>query len=219
MTYVSWAAMYEGASDKAYFDVMLPRLMEDLTLKYGTRNCIIPPGPAIVFRRGTIETVAGEVCRAREAFQIFFVHADAGGRNLQASIAQRSCAFCEAIHRACDFALVRCVVIVPRHETEAWVLSDPAAVTEALGFNGAAAVLGLPETAQTAERITDPKTTIETAVRSVRGKRRTTNVAQLYSAIAQRQSFDKLRQANSFAEFEQALGRALEDLGCLQMPR
>ena len=32
MTYLSWAAMFEGATDRTYFEVLIPRLMEAVTL-------------------------------------------------------------------------------------------------------------------------------------------------------------------------------------------
>jgi hypothetical protein len=96
------------------------------------------------------------------------------------------------------------------------LLADPAAVTDALGYRGSAQSVGLPTTAQAAERLTDPKHVLECAVRSVRGPRsKSANVRNLYAAIAQRQSLDALRQASSFADFEAKLRGALAHLGCL----
>ena len=43
MTYVSWGVMYEGPSDRVYFDVLIPRLMEDIVLSCGR---LIPELPA-----------------------------------------------------------------------------------------------------------------------------------------------------------------------------
>jgi hypothetical protein len=55
VTYVSWGVMYEGPSDRVYFDVLIPRLMEEIVLSCGTRSSTIPDFPAVVLTRGTVE--------------------------------------------------------------------------------------------------------------------------------------------------------------------
>ena len=66
MTYVSWGALYEGPTDQVYFEVLIPRLMEDIVLSSGIRTSTIPSAPAVVLTRGTIEQVVAEACEARE---------------------------------------------------------------------------------------------------------------------------------------------------------
>ena len=65
MTYVSWGALYEGPTDQVYFEVLIPRLMEDIVLSSGIRTSTIPSAPAVVLTRGTIEQVVAEACEAR----------------------------------------------------------------------------------------------------------------------------------------------------------
>lgn len=215
MIYVSWAAFYEGASDAAYFDVLIPKTMENLALK-GVSAAIIPSAPALRFPRGSVEAIAQKACDAKDAFHVVFFHADTGGRNLEATIDHRAGAYCRAMHEYCQWPPERCVTMSPRHETEAWLLADSAAVMDALGYRGSAQSVGLPTTAQAAQRLTDPKHVLESAVRNVRGPRRkSANVRNLYAAIAQRQSLDALRQTSSFADFEAKLRGALAHLGCL----
>ena len=214
MIYVSWAALYEGASDRSYYDVLIPRLMEEIILKDGIRAVTIPPNPAKVFSRRESRKVAEAACEAKEAFHLLFIHADKGGRNLAAELPERSCAICEATYDRCQFPLARCVVIAPLHETEAWVLADPTAVTAALGYSGSAFDLDLPPDARAAERLVDPKAVLNTAVRQVRG-RRSFSVHQIFPAIAQRQSIQLLRGAPSFHAFEVLVKRALSDIGCV----
>lgn len=214
MTYVAWAVVYEGDTDAAYFDVLIPRLMEDLAIA-GTKLPTIPTGPAIRLRRGGPEEVAKEACAASDAFFLVFIHADAGGRDVAKGIGQRSTAYCEEMHKLCGWSTDRCVVITPRHETEAWVLADPAAVTSTLGYTGPPASIGLPATPAAAERLVDPKATLRQAVAKVRGRRRTVDLAQVFPAIAQRQSLAELRKLASFQAFENCVRTALNDLGCL----
>ena len=215
MTYLSWAVLYEGSSDQAYFDVLIPRVMEELVIRDGVRNSTIPSSPSVRLRRGSVAETAEEACAARQAFHIAFIHADTGGRNLEAGMERRSVAYCEAMHAVCEWPPARCVSISPRHETEAWVLADPGAVVSALGFHGSATSIGLPANATEAERLVDPKAVLLTAVREVRGRRSSFNVSQIFPAIAQQQSFISLRESASFVRFEAALRGALADLGCV----
>jgi Domain of unknown function (DUF4276) len=215
MTYVSWAALYEGATDQAYFELLIPRVMEDIITKHGARHSTIPPAPAVKLQRGAVEKVAREACRARDAFHLVFIHADAGGRALEADLEDRSVRYCDAMHALCTWPPVRCITISPRHETEAWILADPRAVIEALGYLGSPASIGLPGNANQAERLGDPKSVLAAAVTQVRGRRRPFDANQIFPAIAQRQALANLRQARSFAAFETSLLAALADLGCV----
>ena len=215
MIYLSWAVMYEGASDAAYFDVLIPRVMQNLVETEGERHSNIPTGPAVHLGADgrAIDDVANEACAAKDAFHIVFIHADTGGRGLETGIASRSLAYCEAMHACCDWPCRRCVVIAPRHETEAWVLADPDAVMGALGYNGKFQEIGLPSGAGQAERLSDPKVTLLEAVTNVRGKRKQIYIEQIFPAIAQRQRIDMLRKSQSFISFENSLRGALQDLG------
>lgn len=216
MTYVGWAALYEGTSDAAYFEVLLPRVMNDLALTRGTRHSTIPDSPAILLTRADVDTVAEEACNAVDAFHLVFIHADTGGRAQAEGIAARSIAYCEAMNARCGWPPARCITIEPCHETEAWLLCDPDAVTGALGFRGNAADVGLPANANAAERIADPKAVLKEAVVTIRGRRRSESTSALYPAIAQRQSLAALRASRSFRAFEDRLVAAMRDLGCLQ---
>jgi hypothetical protein len=82
MTYVSWATFYEGPTDQAYFELLIPRVMEDIIMLHGIRHSTIPPAPAVRLRRGQVDEVAREACAARAAFYLVFIHADTGGRAL-----------------------------------------------------------------------------------------------------------------------------------------
>lgn len=217
MTYVSWAALYEGATDEAYFELLIPRVMEDIVSQRGTRNSTIPLVPAIRLARADIETVAREACDAKEAFHLIFIHADTGGRNLEIGLQGRSGRYCEAMHALCGLSPARCITIAPRHETEAWILADAQAVTAALGYRGAPQSIGLPRNATEAERLGDPKGVLAEAVSRVRGRRRPFDVKQIFPAIAQRQSLTNLREARSFLTFEADLLAALADLGCIRV--
>ena len=60
MTYLSWAAFYEDATDQAYFELLIPRVMEDIIMRLGSRHSTIPPAPAVRLQRDAIERVVRE---------------------------------------------------------------------------------------------------------------------------------------------------------------
>ncbi len=219
MSYVSWATFHEGPSDAFYLEVLLPRVIEDILASDGIRNSDVPSVPAI--KLGTngrnVDVVASEICAAREAISIVFIHADTGGRALEAGIANRSRAFCEKCGEICAWPIERCVTITPRHETEAWLLADPDAVTAALGYRGDFRVVGLPAGAEQAERIVDPKARLADVLENITGRRRAGSVEQIFAAVAQRQSLNALRRSRSFREFEGRLRVALASLGCISL--
>jgi hypothetical protein len=219
MTYVSWAVLYEGSTDQAYFDLLLPRLMEDVVLARSVRPVTIPEIPATRLRRGPVEEVASEACAAAASFHLVFIHADAGGRNLRTGLDQRSGAYCDAMNRLCNWPLQRCIRLSPSHETEAWILADPAAVADALGYRGLTSTIGLPSGAVEAERLSDPKEVLRQAIAQVRGRRRPLDIPQIFPSIAQRQDLDMLRKARSFSAFEADIVAALQDLGHIALAR
>lgn len=215
MKYIGWAVLYEGASDAAYFDVLIHRVMEDIVFR-GTKFPSIPTAPSIRLRRGSADSFATEACAAQEAFHLVFVHADTGGRAQEANLGARTTAYQDALTQCCDWPAERCVIVTPRHETEAWVLADPEAVCGALGYRGAPEAIGLPATAAEAERLVDPKVAIEQAIGAVRrGRRGSGDASQIFAAVAQRQALDRLRGSDSFRQFEAKLQEGLEHLGAL----
>lgn len=218
MTYLSWAAFHEGPTDALYFEVLIPRLMEAIIIAEAIGHSDIPTTPAIKLGKGgrSVDNVAAEICASKDAFEIVFIHADTGGRALEKQIDNRSVSYCQKAYDLCNWPPVRCITVAPRHETEAWILADPTAIVEALGYNGDPSNLGLPTDASAAERLPDPKATLAAAMKKTSGnRRRTIKIDQLFPAIAQRQSFPALRRSKSFLEFEKCLRSCLSDLGCI----
>lgn len=215
MKYIGWAVLYEGASDAAYFDVLLHRVMEDIVLK-GTKFPTIPNGPNIRLRRGSADQFAAEACEAQEAFHLVFVHADTGGRALEDNLDERTTLYQNALNRRCGWPVERCVIVAPRHETEAWVLAHPEAICDALGYRGDPRAIGLPASAAEAERLIDPKLVLQQAIGAVRkGRRDSGDASQIFAAVAQRQRLDHLRGSSSFRQFERDLQSGLDHIGAL----
>ena len=82
MTYVAWTAVYEGATDAAYFDVLIPRVMEDIIFTHGIGNSDIAESPAVRPQRDTIDAIAKYTCDNKMVVDLVFFHADTGGHGL-----------------------------------------------------------------------------------------------------------------------------------------
>lgn len=216
--YLSYALFCEGDSDFDYFAVLIPRVVDDLIRARGRYPVDVPNEPAIRLGRTdrTVDAVAAEACNKREAFFLTLVHADTGGAHQAQTLANRSVAYCERMQDVCGLAPARCVLICPRHETEAWALADSEAVLDALGYAGSFTDLGLPANARRAERLPDPKDTLRAAVAKARPRvRRRRQQDAVLPRIAQRQSIQALRGGPSFRMFEESLAASLHDLGAL----
>ncbi len=215
--YLAYALFCEGASDFSYFEVLLPRVIESTVMEVGKVIVEVRDTPSVrLGRKGrSVEQVAAEACRGREAFHLVFVHADTGGRGQLARVSHRSTAYCEKMHERCELRAERCVLLLPASMTESWVLADPQAVLDTLGYRGRPSDLGLPIDAGKAEVHPNPKTCLDSALRAVRGPRRSRGET-LLPAIAQRQSIDALRRSKSFCEFERSLHAGLRDLGIVR---
>ena len=190
--YLAYALFCEGPSDYSYFEVLIPRVIESIVLKVGRVTVDVPERPTVhLGKRGrAVDEVAAEACDRREAFHIVFVHADTGGRGQLAKVGYRSSAYCEKMHELCELRSERCVLLRPASMTESWALADPQAVLETLGYRGTPSELGLPADAEQAEDHPNPKTCLDSALRTVRGPRRSRGDS-LLPAIAQRQSIGR----------------------------
>lgn len=216
MNYVSWAAMYEGTSDRAYFEVLIPRAIEWLTLQEGKGTTEVATNPVEVFPRESPDRFAQRACRASQSFHLCFIHGDTGGRALEAGIEQRTTSYCRAFHNTCQWPPARCVIIAPRKETEAWVLADPQAVASALGYPDPSRIPELPQDARQAESLTDPKATLQNIISSVKRGKRTSFAENILPAIAQRQNFAALFGSQSFTDFGTRLRSALVDMRVIE---
>ncbi len=215
--YLAYALFCEGSSDFSYFEVLLSRVLESTVLKVGRVPVEVPERPSVrLGRRGrTVDEVAKEACNGREAFHLVFVHADTGGRAQLARVDNRSTAYCERMHEVCELPSERCVLLRPACMTESWALADPRAVLDTLGYRGVPSDLGLPADAAQAEAHPNPKECLLSALRTVRGHRRS-HADALLPAIALRQSIEALRRSHSFQEFESSLRAALRNLGIIE---
>ena len=213
--YLSWSAFYEGASDAQYFNIIIPRLLDEIIRASGKRPCDVGEFPAVEFGIGdrSFDRVAADICARKNEFHIIFVHADLGGRGQAANIAQRREQLIKRAQEMCAFDPRIAIMLSPEKELEAWALADSAAVKAALGVNTIPGDL-IPVTPSAAERLLDPKDILNTIISSVVSRK--SYYRNILVRIAQEQSIDQLRRANSFRKFEECLRGVLEYAGFIE---
>jgi len=206
--YLSWSAFYEGTTDARYFNILIPRVLDEIIRECGKRPCDVGEFPAVEFgvRDRSFDTVAREICERRSEFHIIFVHADLGGRGQAEGVKHRREQLINKAEEICGFDPRVAVMLSPEKELEAWALSDVAAVKTALGVTTISGDL-MPATPVAAEKLPDPKANLEGIIRNVIRKKSAHN--QVLVRIAQEQSINELRRANSFKYFEANLRQVL----------
>lgn len=213
--YLSWSAFYEGATDAQYFNILIPRVLDDIIRKCGKRPCDVGEFPAVEFGIGdrSFDSVAQEICARKSEFHVIFVHADLGGRGQAENVASRRERLIQKAQEICGFPPETAIMLSPEKELEAWALSDVDAIKAALGVNTIPSNL-MPASPGAAEKLPDPKANLDAIVKSVVRKKSASR--QILVRIAQEQNIDELRRLNSFKEFEEFLRKTLEICGFIE---
>lgn len=213
MTYVSWAIFVEGSTDHDYLAGLIPRCIEDIVFRSRGAAAEVPDAPAVVFGIGSrdFNTAAEEICKAKEAFELLFVHSDTGGRALEAAIEARTTALIANAQARCGLRMDRCIVVAPKKETEAWCLADTNALRKNFGVPNAFAFPMLPGNPAGVENLQDPKLTMDEVIDSLPSKRKGKFP---FSGVAQCQEINNLMRAvPSFEAFYLSLASALGTFG------
>ncbi len=109
------------------------------------------------------------------------------------------------------------VAIVPIQMTEAWMLSDTQLLIDEIGTDKNLQDLELPKALNEIENISDPKNTIENAIRIAFSeqspRRKRLSLGELYSPISQKVKLSNLKYLSSYNKFRQSSYIALKKLG------
>jgi hypothetical protein len=209
VTYLTLALWAEGRSDGPFLRPLLRRVVIEHVL--GARwtvdiaeEFIALPDPSPTAARDV--RICAAVSARRTEVSLLFIHGDGAGSPDRAR-AQTVQPAIEQILRTPSAP--RCVGVVPKHETEAWMLADRAALGKALGVDPEK--LSEFPALDEVERLNDPKqriASIRSAVR--RGNRRLPllDSRQIGEAV----NLDLLRRLDAFKQFENELICALHDM-------
>ena len=216
MNVLSWALYAEGETDLDYLGTLLPRIIQHIAFASPSGPApVVPEQPAAIFGQGSrsFDRAAKEICDARDAFVLLFVHGDSGGRSQQETVDRRTIGLCQKAHDACDLRLDRCIPVAPRQATEAWCLADIGALRAAFQLRPDYQFPQLIATPRSVEQLNDPKTVARQIVEgTIRGRRRSPPRFP-YTLVAQQQGLEVLRMVPSFEALYRAVSRALATVG------
>lgn len=217
MHYVSLALYAEGSTDYAFLRPLLFRLCEELCLREATQPVEIAEDvlaldhPPELREMPRAERIVAAAERAKGAWRILFVHADADTDAARA----RSERAQPAIDRLAEVfgAGSIAVAVVPIRMTEAWAIADGDALRLASGSTESDDDLGLPRT-QAVESAQEPKAMLDNAWRiaiAARARQRK-NVGSVLSQLGETVALSRLRGLSAFQALEQDLRLALRSL-------
>jgi hypothetical protein len=148
---------------------------------------------------------------------ILCVHADADDSNDDAVYKYKMNPALSGIENVEDDICKTIVPIVPVRMTEAWMLADKTLLKKEIGTTKTDQELGIY---REPEQYSDPKETIENAIRTARQERtkrhrKDLTISDLYLSIGQSISIDKLKQLSSYNKFQENIRSAFEKLNYL----
>lgn len=202
MTYLTLALWAEGPSDGPFLRPFLRRVLIEHVLQTRwtvdiAEEFIALPDPSPTLARDV--GICNAVSARRTEISFLFIHGDGAGRPDRARA--------RTVQPAIDQILKtpsppRCIGVVPKHETEAWMLADRVALGKAPGVDPER--LSEFPALNEVERLIDPKQRIASIRGAVRRGNRRSPLLDLRQ-IGEAVSLDLLRRLDAFRTFEDEL--------------
>jgi hypothetical protein len=212
MRYLQCGLAAEGPTDHRFLGPLLHRLVDSIVLRDRRYDVEIPDVQPVLPSGRPVNDPSDVSQAVKEEYghlDLLFFHSDAKG-NPQKAYTERV---------AMVDAGERCLVVgvVPRHETEAWVISQPVVIAHSLGVDvtglGVAAVECHPDAV---ERNADPKATLRAMVSAVRGRRRVRREEDLLGVWAQRLDLVELQRLSQGRQLAEDTAAALRTLAVIR---
>jgi hypothetical protein len=161
----------EGPTDRRFLSQLIPRTLLAILAEQSAFDVEFQE-QIVLFEEKTNEDRAQLICAERTNIDLFVVHVDAT-RPQRERVQDAIVGQIQAIARAtCGVPAERIVPLVPIREMEAWILSDPEAIARVLGYESWPDRVRRDWVPDRAEAETDPKRTLDEAVRNLVGRRR-----------------------------------------------
>lgn len=205
------AIAVEGASDETFFKVLVDRVLKDIGMVH--REPGFRVGAPAVFRRGpdTWVSLCKQLCDPSAEFDLAFFHYD--GTSRPEREAKKSWEPMLREWERVDGSKPLLLQLVPVKEMESWALADLDEVNQLAGKSvkaqGVHEAAHLPDV----ERLSDPKRTLDDALRSGKRKRSVHVHLQL---LAERASLTKLMSVPSFRDWRAETIAGLAKLGFIE---
>jgi hypothetical protein len=201
----------EGSTDERFLGSIIEKTFESLLFESNTEIEIHPP--VHVTEKGeTFNEKIKAVATNYNFFHVICVHCDSDAPNTDFVEKHKISPAFSLVHNT-ENACSNLVAVIPVQMTEAWMLVDIDLFLMEINTDKSCNELNLPCRASQIERIANPKTRIEEALReaqiNIPRRRNKLKIADIYTPISQKLSKQKLEQLPSFIAFKENVRRSL----------
>ena len=211
----------EGRTDVLFLEKIIERSFEEIAYE-----CIGDVEPVILPLKikktdlsfGEYALEAAQQGVSEIGMMILCIHADADDSTNQKVLVDKFAPAIDLINRQCDVSTCKVIVpVIPVQMMEAWMLADKELLKKEIGTTKTDNELKIN---RTPESMAEPKAVIEGAIRisqqeKTKRKRRELKIGDIYLAMGQKISFDKLKQLQSYRQFQEDIRRAYRELHLL----
>ena len=223
MRYLGLALFAEGPTDYRFLSPLLTRAVAEICLAHGQTRLdisdVIPLDTPELYREDRRSTRIREAARAAwGSFHLLFVHSD-GWNDPDRVREEQTCPGMREVAELAADDVYEGIAVVPVRETEAWALCDGDALRAAFQTTLADEDLYVPQRARDAERLLDPKATLELAYTNVlggSGRKRGRTSASFLTLIAETIDLGTLRELPSFKRLHDDMETALKNMHVLR---
>lgn len=203
----------EGDTDRRFLGPLIQRTFEGLLFHGNGQIDCLPP---VWLGRAKSKDIARAALDAgKDKLMLYCVHVDEDGKGHPETVALQLQPALEILEAGTG-THPPIIPVIPREETESWLLADTGALRRTLNTQLTDGQLSLPGNP---ENYTDPKQKLIDVVRIVNAEpaRYTkVNIGELYAPMGADCSLTELRKLASFNRFEAAARAGLLEIGYLQ---
>lgn len=217
-------ALYaEGRTDERFLPILVQRTAESILIKKAEspvdvlEPLIIEPDHDVSKREDKILSVAKKAA----GYHAIIIHADADHPDRNRAFEERFQPGYEQVKRIRQIEQVceNLLPLIPVQMIEAWMLADVEALRNIIGTNLTAEQLDLPTRTHTIEDNTNPKQTLQAALKKAQlnrpKRRRSIDWEDLHTSLAKQINLEKLINLPSYKQFVNDLTDLLTQLRLL----
>ncbi len=186
----------EGTSDLYFLSPLVTRQVRALPEKSAGADVDLAGEPLLCLTATMVSDTARlhrEIRELARRCHVLFIHSDANEQDKAESLV-----WVVEPHPAAP------VIVVPKRETEAWILVDPVAFAALRGANTA----GLPASAKAVEKVPNPKNALKKAVAAVAHNQ----PEDYFEVLGHNVDLDVLGQVPAYADWVSRTAKTLKEL-------
>ncbi|OQX24118.1 MAG: hypothetical protein BWK80_22480 [Desulfobacteraceae bacterium IS3] len=221
MKTVVFALYAEGRTDERFLPIIIRRTVQNILIRHGELPVNVAEPTVLKLKKSKPSARAECILKAAEqasGYHALIVHADADDRMADRAMKERIQPGFDLVLKQKDKNKVcrQLAPIIPIRMTEAWMLTDIKALQDVIGTDLDARKMGVPEKSKAVESLSDPKQTLQEAVRNAlanRPRRRgRISLASLYEPLAEQIRLACLESVSAYGQFTADLTNMLTAL-------